>query len=107
MKPAHSSTEIIRYKIDPDNRETFKQAYEAACRYLQASRFCLGYQVIQGNEEPGNFIVIIQWTSVEDHLQGFRNSAEFRSFFNFVRPFYNSIEEMKHYDLTSVQWSRQ
>jgi hypothetical protein len=34
---------------------------------------------------------------VERHLQGFRKSADFGAFFQLVKPFYASIEEMNHY----------
>jgi quinol monooxygenase YgiN len=99
------STEIIRYKISDGERENFINAYTAATKYLQASEYCLGYELIQGDEEPGNFIVVIHWTSKNDHLNGFRKSTEFGPFFNLVRPFYNNIEEMKHYD-SKFKWEK-
>jgi quinol monooxygenase YgiN len=91
------STEIIRYKISEDQRESFMNAYREAAKHLQASAFCRGYDLIQGEEEPANFMVVIYWTSKDDHLNGFRKSAEFSAFFNLVKPFYHAIEEMKHY----------
>ena len=53
--------------------------------------------MIHGEEEPDHYIVIIDWKSTEDHMQGFRQSVQFMPFFNLVKPFYNNIEEMKHY----------
>jgi hypothetical protein len=38
-----------------------------------------------------------EWDSVEGHEQGFRRSPEFRDFFALVQPFFNDIEEMRHY----------
>lgn len=106
MKDKNYSTEIIRYNVPEQERSNFEKAYTSAGQYLQASEYCLGYQVIHGNEEPNHYIVIIYWTSQQDHLQKFRKSKEFTSFFNLVRPFYNNIEEMKHYDLTPNEWTR-
>src|SRR5215213_4290446 len=71
------ATEIIRYKISADQQENFMSAYSEAAKHLQASPFCRGYDIIQGQEEPANFIVRIYWTSKEDHLSGFRKSTEF------------------------------
>lgn len=99
------STEIIRYIIPAEKHADFEKAYAEAANYLKQSQYCLNYQVIHGDEEPNNYIVIIKWTSKEDHLEGFRKSVEFQSFFRLVRPFYNNIQEMKHYVLSDIQWN--
>ncbi len=96
------STEIIRYKISTDKHDDFEKCYAEAGRYLKQSVYCLGYQILHGEEEPDNYIVIITWTSKEDHLNGFRQSAEFTEFFNIVKLFYNNIHEMKHYKLVDI-----
>lgn len=106
MDNKNFSVEIIRYNISQDEGRNFEKAYTEASTYLQASEYCLGYRVIHGNDEPDHYIVIIHWTSKEDHLQKFRKSAEFTPFFNLVKPFYSNIEEMKHYDLTPNKWTR-
>lgn len=101
------SVEIIRYDIPQNESDNFEKAYAEAGKHLQASKYCFSYEIIHGNEEPNNYIVIIKWTSKEEHLQGFRKSAEFMPFFNLVKPFYNNIKEMKHYDLTPMNWKRE
>ena len=101
------SVEIIRYNITKENQQSFEQAYSGAGQYLQASQYCLGYQVIHGKEEPNHYIVVIHWTSMDDHLNGFRKSPQFMPFFNLVKPFFNNIEEMKHYELTPIAWQKE
>lgn len=103
----NSSTEIIRYKVSPEMHAAFEKAYSEAGAYLKQSAFCLGYQLLHGDEEPDNYIVIINWTSKDDHLNKFRNSLEFKSFFQLVRPYYNNIQEMKHYLTSDTRWIRE
>jgi quinol monooxygenase YgiN len=91
------TVEIIRYTIAADQHAGFEEAYKKAGKLLQESAFCMAYQVIHGEEEPDHYIVIIDWTSTQDHMNGFRQSPQFMPFFNLVKPFYNNIEEMKHY----------
>jgi quinol monooxygenase YgiN len=101
------SVEVIRYTIQQDKHSSFEQAYTDAAKYLQQSPYCLGYQLIHGNEEPDHYILIIHWTSKEDHLNGFRKSAAFMPFYNLVKPFFANIEEMKHYEATALEWKKE
>ncbi|MBC8136320.1 MAG: antibiotic biosynthesis monooxygenase [Fibrella sp.] len=90
-------TEVIRYHVKPGQEETFREAYRQAGEFLDRSPDCDGYEILQGIEEPQRFVVLIRWTSVERHLEGFRKGADFAAFFVVVKPFFESIEEMKHY----------
>ena len=90
-------TEVIRYQIEDGQEESFRRAYADAGQILERSPDCLGYEILQGIEETQNFVVLIRWTSVEKHLEGFRKSADFPAFFAMVRPFFDAIQEMKHY----------
>lgn len=104
MEKSNYSVEIIRYDIPKDQWEKFENAYEAAGKLLAKSKHCLYYAINKGSEEPNHYVVIIHWTSENDHLNGFRKSADFMPFFNLVKPFYNQIQEMKHYNELTV-WS--
>jgi quinol monooxygenase YgiN len=95
--------EYIRYKIPESRRKEFEAAYDKAQASLRASPHCLTYEVSHGVEELNNYIVRIEWDSEEGHMKGFRTSPEFQTFFAAVRPFFNDIQEMKHYSLTSIK----
>jgi quinol monooxygenase YgiN len=96
------SIEYIRYKIHPDSHEAFIAAYSESAKSLDASEYCQSYELSQCEEEPERFILRIEWSSTEDHLQGFRKSKEFRSFLPSIRPYIDNIEEMQHYQKTVV-----
>ena len=94
--------EYIRYNVLPAQREAFIDSYKQASEQLNASMFCLAYELAECEEEAGQFILRIEWTSTEEHLDGFRKSADFPPFFSHVKPFFNNIQEMRHYKLTGV-----
>lgn len=91
--------EYIRYRVPEDSSLRFEHAYRRAGASLEASPHCQGYEVAGCTEEPGVYIVRIEWDSPEGHLSGFRSSPEFRTFFQAVRPFVGHIEEMHHFDV--------
>jgi quinol monooxygenase YgiN len=92
--------EYIRYKIDEGRADAFEEAYREAARALDASQHCERYEISRCTEDPTQHVVRIEWDSEEGHLSGFRQSPEFRTFFQAVGPFVNDIEEMRHYTVT-------
>lgn len=94
--------EYIRYKVPEEQKEAFIQSYAQASEQLNASVYCLAYELSECEEEAGQFILRIEWTSTEEHLNGFRKSNEFSQFFSHVKPYFNNIQEMRHYKLTDI-----
>jgi heme-degrading monooxygenase HmoA len=94
--------EYIRYAVPPDRHEEFERAWSSARAQLDAAPECLAYEVSHGVEEPRDYIVRIEWTSLGDHEQGFRRSERFGPFFAAVKPFFEQIEEMRHYERTAI-----
>jgi quinol monooxygenase YgiN len=92
--------EYIRYTIDAGRAEAFEQAYRRASEALKASEHCERYEVTRCTEDPTQHVVRIEWDSEEGHLSGFRQSPEFRRFFEAVGPFVHDIDEMRHYEVT-------
>lgn len=90
--------EFIRYRVDAGRAEEFERAYAEAARSLAASSHCEAYEVSRSVEDPQSYIVRIEWDSVDGHEQGFRHSPEFRDFFSAVKPFFDDIQEMRHYE---------
>lgn len=95
--------EYIRYRIeDPERRGEFEKSYASAARQLDLAPQCVAYELSHGVEEPDRYILRIEWTSVEDHMQGFRNGPHFPAFLADIRAYIQDIEEMKHYARTAV-----
>ncbi len=96
------TVEYIRYKVTTEQRESFIQSNKKASEQLDSSDFCRAYELTECEEEAGQFILRIEWTSSDEHINGFRKSAVFPTFFLNVKPFLDNIQEMRHYKLTEV-----
>ena len=95
--------EYTRYKIPADRQEAFERAYGEAAQALAASTHCERYELTRCSEDSSQYVLRIEWDSAEGHLRGFRGSLEFRAFFRAVQPFFNDIEEMRHYESTGIE----
>lgn len=94
--------EYIRYDIPAQDAEAFEADYSQAEHSLDASPHCLDYELSRCLDEPACYILRIEWDSVEGHMQGFRQSAEFRQFFATIKPWVSRILEMRHYEQTAT-----
>jgi quinol monooxygenase YgiN len=96
------TVEYTRYRIPEGRRAAFEKAYELAAKYLKDSAHCLGYELTHCTEEADRYVLRIEWKSIDEHLHGFRVEPGFKDFFQLVQPFIHDIEEMQHYERTSV-----
>lgn len=94
--------EYIRYRLSDHTPEALVNAYQTASVQLDAAPECLGYELSQCVESVEVFVLRIEWTSAEDHMNGFRRGENFPPFLAAIRPFIGEIEEMRHYGVTSV-----
>jgi hemoglobin len=104
--------EYLRYAVgDP---EEFERAYARAAEVLAQAPECVDYELARRTDAdagPGadpdpvgttRYVLRIRWTSAQDHLQGFRRSPAFGSFFAAIRPYVGAIAEMRHYEVTEI-----
>ncbi|MGW0881669.1 globin domain-containing protein [Streptomyces sp. NPDC002671] len=99
---AHT-VEYIRYRVPEQQSAEFLAAYTRAAGQLAAAPQCVDYDLARCEEDPESWILRITWTSVEEHVQGFRTSPFFPPFLAEIRPYVENIEEMRHYAPTSVR----
>ncbi|GAA3089880.1 group II truncated hemoglobin [Nonomuraea salmonea] len=90
--------EYIRYRVPPEAAGEFEAAYRRAVVPLGEAPQCLGHELSRCVDEPACYVLRIEWTSAEDHLNGFRNSDHFAAFFAEIKPYVSAIEEMRHYE---------
>jgi heme-degrading monooxygenase HmoA len=93
--------EYIRYAIASGRNDEFEEAYRRAGALLDASPHCQRWEAARCIDESEKQIVRIEWDSAEGHLQGFRQSVDFKPFLEATKPFFDDIEEMTHYEVTA------
>ncbi len=98
--------EYIRYAVPADRDREFEGAWSEAEKVLRDAPQCLSYEVARGFEEPENYVVRIEGSSVAEHEQGFRQSPAFQQFVAAVKPFFEEIQEMRHYEPTAIASGR-
>lgn len=90
--------EVVDIRIHPGQQAGFEAALkEGIATTLAQSAGFISARVQHGIESPERYLVFIEWRTVEDHMQGFRNGPLFPVWRNLVGPFFASPPGMEHF----------
>jgi heme-degrading monooxygenase HmoA len=65
---------------------------------LAAAPGCRSVRVGRGVENPGKFILLLEWDSVEAHV-ALTKTPEFDTFKGLVGPYFGGTPNMEHFDM--------
>ena len=94
--------EIVDISIDPAKKADFEKAVSAGVTeaIAPAKGFC-GYKLNAGIENPGRYILMIYWDTLENHTVDFRGSEAFTQWRSHVGPFFLQAPTVEHFTLAS------
>jgi quinol monooxygenase YgiN len=83
--------------------EGMEEAFAAAMAargtaILAAAPGCASARVGRGVENPGRFILLLEWDAVESHT-AFTKTAAFAEFVTLAKPYFAGPSDMQHFEL--------
>lgn len=61
----------------------------------------VSHQLQRCIENPGRYILLVNWDTLEDHIVGFRGSAEYQEWKTLLHHFYEPFPNVEHYGLVN------
>lgn len=80
---------------DGEAEQLEKAAGQALPLFLRA-KGCRGMEFHRVIERPGHYRLIVQWETVEDHTEHFRNSADFQEWRRLAGPHFAEAPTVVH-----------
>ena len=92
--------EVADIRIDPAKKADFEKAIEKGVREVIAkAKGFKNFKVQAGIESPGRYLLMIEWETLENHMQDFRASPAFAEWRAIVGPYFIAPTIMEHFDL--------
>lgn len=88
--------EIATIQIDPALAAEFETAVGKAKPYFDAAPGQVSFTLQKSIENPGRYLLIVGWDSVEAHMVDFRNSEGFQVWRSLVGGFFVSPPSVEH-----------
>ena len=79
-------------------RETeFEAAFREARKIIESMPGFISLRVSRSLEVPSEYLLLVEWNTLEDHTIGFRQSAEYQQWRNLLHHFYEPFPVVEHF----------
>lgn len=90
--------EIARFRIQAGRADDFVTAYRQARELLAATEGFRSARMTRGVESPGEFVLLVEWDSVEAHTVNFRESDRFPQWRALIAPYFDGVPAVEHWN---------
>lgn len=80
---------VVKMSFEYEQAEAFKKKFDDIKLNILSCPGCISLRLIQDRKDKGVFFTISEWED-EDHLNDYRDSALFKTTWNFIKPWFKS-----------------
>lgn len=89
--------EHVHLNIKPNQCNAFELAFQKAKEIIAPMQGLNAVQLIKHIENEHAYILLIFWDRLEDHTEGFRQSAAYQQWKALLHPFYDPMPQVEYY----------
>lgn len=83
--------------VRPGHESEFETAFAQARRIIEGMPGFLSLRLARGIESTSNYLLLVEWNSLEDHTEGFRQSPEYLRWKELLHHFYDPFPVVEHF----------
>jgi heme-degrading monooxygenase HmoA len=91
--------EVAILNVKPGQEREFEAAFATAQAIIAGMPGYSSHQLQGCIEQPGRYLLLVNWATVEDHTIGFRESARYLEWRALLHHFYDPFPEVQHYQV--------
>lgn len=91
--------EVAILTVNPGRERQFEAAFDKAQEIIAGMAGYVSHQLQHCIEQPGRYLLLVNWTTLEDHTVGFRESAQYHEWRAQLHHFYEPFPEVQHYQV--------
>lgn len=84
-------------RIHPGQEADFEAAFARARPIIEGSPGAGRATLARCVEEPGSYLLLVEWVTVAAHTEGFRGSPAFGQWRELVGPFFAGVPDVAHF----------
>ena len=93
--------EVAILNVRTDLEGEFESAFARASPIIASMPGYVSHQLQRCLETSNRYVLLVNWTSLEAHTVGFRNSPEYQRWKQLLHHFYDPFPTVEHYELVA------
>lgn len=89
--------EVAQLQIKPGQTAAFEAAFAQAQRIIASMGGYISHQLQRCIENDHQYLLQVQWATLEDHTVGFRQSSHYQEWRTLLHHFYDPFPTVLHY----------
>jgi len=89
--------EVALIDVREGSEDEFAAAYAKAYPVLANTPGCRSVRMTRGVETPTRFVLLVEWDSVEAHLDNFRATERFQQWRGLIGPYFDGAPRVEHF----------
>ena len=90
--------EVAILDVKPNLEPEFEQNFAKAQTIIASMKGYISHQLQRCVENPSRYILLVNWQTIEDHEQGFRQSAQYQEWKALLHHFYDPFPTVEHFE---------
>jgi heme-degrading monooxygenase HmoA len=89
--------EAAPLQILPERTAEFEAAFGQAQAIIASMPGYISHELGRCLEQPGAYLLLVRWRTLEDHQTGFRQSPQYQEWKRLLHHFYEPFPQVLHY----------
>jgi heme-degrading monooxygenase HmoA len=89
--------EVALIDVQPGQEDEFAAAYLKARANVVTTPGCRNVRMTRGIESPSRFVLLVEWDSVQAHLENFRATDRFTQWRALIGPYFAAPPLVEHF----------
>lgn len=89
--------EVAILSIKPGRSKSFESDFKIASKYISSIEGYINHSLRKCIERENQYLLLVEWVSVEAHEIGFRQSPQYQDWKNLLHDYYDPFPEVLHY----------
>jgi heme-degrading monooxygenase HmoA len=90
--------EVAILNPTPGKETQFEKDFATAGQYISAIKGYIRHSLSKCLEQPGKYILLVEWETLEDHTISFRQSEEYLEWKKLLHHYYDPSPVVEHYE---------
>jgi heme-degrading monooxygenase HmoA len=89
--------EVALIDVLAGSEDDFAAAYAKARDILATTPGCQSVRMTRGVETPQRFVLLVEWETVDAHLDNFRATERFTTWRGLIGPYFDGAPRVEHF----------